>query len=262
MSPRRPNLWSVRETLGLTMRDVEIASERLARKHDDEEYLISESLLSDFETKGIVPSVHRLYALAVIYRRQFDEVLNWYGVDLNQTASDLETYAPPRTHFSRALPSTAEITKPVRVNPSFDPRTTSNFAPMIEKWGPVPVAYLQQLSTKHYSYGYIGSEDMMMHPVLPPGSFIQVDEARNKVLTGSWRSEYERPIYFVETRQGYTCSWCAQSDGELILLPHSLSPTMPKRVRVEEADVIGQVVGAAIKLGYMSTDGEENRGEE
>jgi hypothetical protein len=120
---------------------------------------------------------------------------------------------------------------------------------MIEKWGSVPVAYLQQLSTKHYSYGYIGSEDITMHPFLPPGSFVQVDETRNKVLKGSWRSEYERPIYFVETREGYTCSWCAQSDEELILLPHPLSPTVPRRVRVEEADIIGQVVGAAIRLG-------------
>jgi len=62
---------------------------------------------------------------------------------------------------------------PVRIDASFDLRTTSNFAPMIEQWGTVPVAYLQQLSKKDYSYGYIGSEDLTMDPILPPGSFIQ-----------------------------------------------------------------------------------------
>ena len=56
-----------------------------------------------------------------------------------------------------------------------------------------------------------------MFPILPPGSFIQVDEARNKVVEGAWRSEYERPIYFVETRDGHTCSWCSMRREEIIL---------------------------------------------
>src|ERR1700756_365662 len=154
------NLRTLRENLGLTVEDVETASERLARKHNSEDYRITISRLSEFESKGVIPSIHRLYSLAVIYRREFSEMLSWYGVDLTQTASDLEVCAPPRTHFSFALPNTAEVKKPVRLDPSFDLRTTSNFTPMVEQWGTVPVAYLQQLSQKNYSYGYIGSEDL------------------------------------------------------------------------------------------------------
>ena len=37
----------------------------------------------------------------------------------------------------------------------------------------------------------------------------QVDETKNKVAEGMWRSEFERPIYFVEMRDGYTCCWCS-----------------------------------------------------
>jgi hypothetical protein len=181
------------------MRDVEAASQRLAGKYNDQKYQIMTGGLSDFETKGVTPGVHQLYSLAIIYRLEFNKILSWYGVDLNQTASDLESSAPPRTHFSQALPNTAEITKPIRIDQSFDPRTTSNFAPMVKQWGTVPLAYLQQLSKKDYSYGYIGSEDLTMDPILPPGSFVQVDESRNKVFEGDWRSEYYRPIYFVET---------------------------------------------------------------
>jgi len=244
-----PNLHALREKLGLTMSDVETASARLARKYNNEEYLIPISRLSNFETNGVIPSVQAIYSLAIIYRREFGEMLSWCGVDLDQTASDLEISAAPRTHLSRALPSTAEIQKPVRIDPSFDPRTTSNFAPMVEQWGSVPVAYLQQLSKKNYCYGYIGSEDLTMYPILRPGSFIQVDESRNKVLKGGWLSEYERPIYFIETREGYTCSWCTQSGRELILLPHTLSPTTPKILSVNDAEIIGQVIGAAMRLG-------------
>ena len=259
-----PNLRTIREKLGLTMGDVETASERLARKNNNEEYPITASQLSDFETNKIIPGIHHLYSLAIIYRREFGEMLSWYGVDLKQTASDLETFTPPRTHLSHALPNTAEITKPVRIDHSFDPRTTSNFAPMIEQWGVVPVAYLEQLSKKDYSYGYIGSEDLTMHPILPPGSFIQVDESRKAVLEGDWRSEYERPIYFIETREGYTCSWCTQSGEELILLPHPLSPAPLRVLPAEETDIVGQVIGVAMRLGGSrkgedDAEGHENR---
>lgn len=67
---------------------------------------------------------------------------------------------------------------------------------------------------------------------------------------GAWRSEYERPIYFVETRTGYTCCWCTLEQDKLILQPHPLSPV---QIRVldhpKEAEVLGQVVGAAMRLG-------------
>ena len=66
---------------------------------------------------------------------------------------------------------------------------------MVEQWGPVPLTYLSELALQNYTYGYIGNQDFTMYPILPPGSFIQVDESRNHVEDGSWRSEYERRIW-------------------------------------------------------------------
>src|SRR6202140_4625710 len=97
------NLRVLREQLGLTMRDVETASSRIAEKHGNDEYSIPPSRLSDIETKGIVPSIFRLYSLAVIYRRDFRELLSWYGVDLNHMAADLGLVSPPKSHVSDAL---------------------------------------------------------------------------------------------------------------------------------------------------------------
>jgi len=126
------------------------------------------------------------------------------------------------------------------------PRSLSDIAQ--SEW--LPLAYLEQLSKIDYTYGYIGSEDLTMYPILPPGSFIQVDEARNKVLEGGWRSEYERPIYFIETREGDTCCWCTISRDDVILQPHPLSPVAPRVLRYpQQAEVIGQVVGVALRLG-------------
>lgn len=249
MSSGGQRLRALREKLGLTLRDIENASERISRKHGNEEYLIPISRLSDFETKGVIPGIYRLYALAVIYRRDLRELLNWYGIDLNIPVSDLELTAPPRSHVSNALANTKTVQVPVRMDPAFDMRKTMNFGRMVEQWGTVPLVYLEQFSKVDFTYGFVGSEDLTMYPILPPGSFIQVDESLNKVLDGGWRSEYERPIYFVETRDGHVCCWCTLSRDEIILQSHPLSPVPPKVVRHSHAEIIGQVVGVAMRLG-------------
>ena len=175
------------------MRDVETASERVARKHANEEYFVPISRLSDFETKGVIPSIYRLYSLAVIYRRELRELLIWYGVNLEVALSDLEvSVPPPRSHVSHALAHRGTIELPIRMDPSFDPRKTLNFGRMIEQWGTVPLVFLEGLSKADYTYGYVGSEDLTMYPILPPCSFVQVDESRNKVSEGGWRSDTAR----------------------------------------------------------------------
>src|SRR5580693_8624266 len=250
MFPGGQNLRVLREQLGLTMRDVENASARIAQKRANDEFAIPPSRLSDVETKGVVPSIYRLYSLAVIYRRDIRELLSWYGVDLNAMASDLDFVIPPKSHVSEALANLSAVQVPLRLDPSFDPRRTMNFGRMVEQWGLVPLAYLAQFASCRYTYGYIGSEDLTMYPILPPGSFVQVDESRNKVVDGGWRSEYERPIYFVETRSGHVCCWCTLTKEELILQPHPMSPVAARALHYpQEAEVIGQVVGVAIKLG-------------
>jgi hypothetical protein len=136
------------------------------------------------------------------------------------------------------------------MDPSFDPRKTLNFGRMVEEWGTVPLVYLEQLAKTGFTYGYIGSEDLTMYPILPPGSFIQVDESRSRVMEGGWRSEYERPIYFVETREDHVCCWCTVTRDAIILQPHPLSPVLPRVLQYpQDAEVIGQVVGVAMKLG-------------
>ena len=240
----------LRERLGLTMREIETASERIARNRDHEEYRVPISRLSDFETKGVVPSIYRVYSLAVIYRRDLRELLLWYGVDLHVAVSDLEISAPPRSHLSNVLANVTSVQMPVRMESSFDPRKTLNFGCMVEQWGTVPLFYLEQFAKVNFTYGYIGSEDLTMSPILPPGSFIQVDKSRDKVLEGGWRSEYERPIYFVNAPDGHTCCWCTLTREEIILQPHPLSPVSPRVFCYpQEAEVIGQVVGTAMRLG-------------
>jgi transcriptional regulator with XRE-family HTH domain len=243
-------LRAVRENLGFRMRDVELASNQIAQRFQSEEFAIPPSRLSDIETKGIIPSIFRLYSFAAIYRREFRELLSFYGLELDGISADIGFGRPQRSHLSEALSNVSQVRMPTRLDPGFSLRKTTDMGRAIEQWGTVPMAYLAQLADDRYTYGYVGSEDFTMYPILPPGSFVQVDEARNKVAEGVWRSEFERPIYFVEMRDGYTCCWCSTKRDSIVLQPHPLSPVAVRVLKYpQEAEILGQVIGVAMRLG-------------
>ena len=246
-------LRALRESLGYRMRDVELASDRIAQRFENEEFSIPPSRLSDIETKGVVPSIFRLYSFAAIYRRDYRELLSFYGLELDGISADLGFGHPQKSHLSEALNHAKQVRMPTKLDPGFSLQKTTDLGRAIEQWGIVPMSYLSLFADDRYTYGYIGSEDVTMYPILPPGSFVQVDETKSKVGEvgeGTWRSEFERPIYFVEMRDGYTCCWCSVKGNSIVLQPHPLSP-VPVRVlrHPQEAEVLGQVVGVAMRLG-------------
>jgi transcriptional regulator with XRE-family HTH domain len=243
------HLRKLREQLGLTLRDVEAAASSIAARHNDGEFALTLSRISDIETKGVVPSIYRVYSLATIYRQDLYEVLSWYGIDINQMAVDMQFVEPLRSHRNEALNRVPYASIPVRLDPSFDFKKTCNFGRMIEKWGIVPMAYLETFQNPRYTYAYLGVEDLTMYPILLPGSFLQIDESLNKVAVGMWHSEYERPIYFVEMREGFTCCWCSVDGDQITLQSHPLSHVPVRILRYpQQAEIIGQVVGVAMRL--------------
>jgi transcriptional regulator with XRE-family HTH domain len=253
-------LRELREHIGLTLRDVELASTSLADSRGIEEFIINPSRLSDIETKGVIPSIYRLYVLSVIYRADFTELLRVYGVDLSFTAADFAICRPGKTHRIEIAEGRGNVHIPTKLDPGFDVRRSTDLGRMIESWGVIPMQYLQELSKKKYTYAYIGMEDLTMYPLLLPGSFVQVDEDRSRVEEKKWRSELERPIYFVETREGHVCCWCSVRRGEIVLQSHPLSP-VPARIlkHPQEAEVLGQVVGVAMRLGEWNDPDEREQ---
>jgi transcriptional regulator with XRE-family HTH domain len=253
-------LRELREQMGLTLRDVELSSTALSESRGIEEFVINPSRLSDIETKGVIPSIYRLYVLSVLYRADFTELLRLYGVDLSFTAADFAICSPSKTHRLEIAANRGNVHIPVKLDPGFDLRRSTDLGRMIESWGVVPMQYLQELSKQKYTYAYIGMEDLTMYPLLLPGSFVQVDERHSRVEEKKWRSELERPIYFVETREGHVCCWCSVRRGEIILQSHPLSP-VPARIlkHPQEAEVLGQVVGVAMRLGEWRSPVEQER---
>jgi hypothetical protein len=89
-----------------------------------------------------------------------------------------------------------------------------------------------------------------MYPLLHPGALVLVDESKRKIVTGTWQTEFERPIYFLEHRGGWLCSWCSPgSDGSVIVQAHPASGQSPVVYRANELEIIGQVTGVAMLFG-------------
>lgn len=243
-------LRDMRERLGLTLRSVEESSSRLADTFGNLEFALPPSRLSDIETKGVLPNLYRLQSLAIIYRVHWTEILTWYGIDVTASVQTREDQRPPKTHLIHGKPAVADMNLPLRFDPSLDFTRTANIGLFIQKWGVLPLTYLASFATDDYCYGFIGSKDFTMYPILPPGSFVQIDPSKTRVKKGMWRSDYERPIYFLETREESLCGWCTTREGKIILQPHPMSPCEVRIMRwPQEAEVIGQVVGAAVRLG-------------
>jgi transcriptional regulator with XRE-family HTH domain len=240
---------ALRERLGLTVRDVEAASARIAEKRNNRSFFLPLSRLFEIENKDVVPSAYRFYSLAVIFRRDIRELLGWYGIDVDEMGNEIGVVDVPFSHPAAVTSFATKAKIPVAMSPAFDPVRTTNLGQAIAEWGFVPLTYLSQFSSRKFSYGYVGAEDFTMHPILSPGAFVQIDESKDKVVEGKWQSEYHRPIYFIETREGYRCSWCSLQDGSLTLQPHPLSPEPLRTYRYpQDVEVIGQVVGIAMRL--------------
>jgi transcriptional regulator with XRE-family HTH domain len=246
MEPAGSRLKRVREKLGLTFRDVERLSQEIADRRDNADFCIALSRLADIENKGTLPSIYRLYSLCAIYRLDFCGVLAWYGVPAGEIAGDALQTRLEKTH--------PVLLKAIEPDPArgcateVDPARTSYLGRLSRPW-PVPLDLWSGFELRHHRYGLVGWEDWSMHPILQPGALVLIDESRRKVAVTGWRDEMERPIYFLEHRQGYLCGWCSLMDDQILVLPHPASPQAPQIFSYpREIEIVGQVVAVATSL--------------
>src|SRR5947209_7757245 len=243
-------LKQAREALGLRMRDVQEASERIAEKRGNDKFALVINTISEIETRGLVPTLHKLYSLVAIYRLDLDEVLCWYGILKSELIADSQLSELGPTHLVDFQPGIhGDLAMPLYLDPGVDVRRTTFLSRMIQRWGRIPLILLQGMDPAGRRYGYIGTEDRSMYPLLQPGSFVVIDESRRKIVSTEWRSEFERPIWFLQHKNGFACGWCVQEGDRIILIPHPLSGRAPQSwAWPDEVRVIGQVTGVAMHL--------------
>jgi transcriptional regulator with XRE-family HTH domain len=244
-------LKEIRNRLGMTTREVEEFSRNISENCRNDEYYISNAWLTQLENSSSVPSIYKLFSLSVIYRTKFNDLLGLFGVDLNTISGYQLALPTANTHLTSLEPPDPEkaITFPVRFDRSFNLEKTSLISRMVEVWGEVPIALIQKLDVRHCQYGYVGMQDYTMYPLLRPGSFVQIDSNVTRMGAAEWRTEYDRPIFFVELRDGYACSWTEVRGSQITLIPHPLSPVSIRQYAYpDDAEIIGQVTAVAMRL--------------
>ena len=244
-------LRELRSRLGVTTRAVEELSKKIALESENDEFYISNAWLTQIENRNSVPSIYKLFSLSVIYRTKFTDLLAAFGVLLDETVRYQMSTPLQNTHLATLeAPADGKVMNfPVRFDRGFSLDKTNLLSRMVELWGEIPISFLQKLDLRHCQYGYIGTDDCSMYPLLRPGSFVQIDSHMSRTHPSSWRTEFDRPIYFIELRDSYACSWVELRGSELTLVPHPLSGSAIRQFPCpDEAEIIGQVTGVAMRL--------------
>ena len=253
MFPPGLRLRQTREALGLTYRDVEQASCEIAVKRGRPDFILHISRLADIENRNVVPSLYKLYSLATIYHMSSVEISSWYEAPFLKTFEDGAAFRAPHTHLYEFQ---KKLLPPGSPSSGVSPESTGLFAEEPALTCPFPE--VRQSAAQRYRYGYIGLSDRRMAPILRPGSMVLVDTGMRDLEDADWSSEYDRPLYFVETRGGYRCGWFQKHKSRLIMQPHTLSRCAPEAWRLpDEAEVLGRVAALITYLNEPWTFSRE-----
>jgi len=178
----------------------------------------------------------------------------FFGINVLDVAREQRLVSLPHTHLigsNLELPGQT-IVLPLELRKNVELAKTNLVSRMFETWGEIPISLLQQMDLQHCLCGYIGLDDYTLYPLIRPGSFVEIDERQNKVKAGNWQNEFDRPIYFVELRNGYACSWCELDGNQLILIPCPQSRGQIRQLRYpNEADIVGRVTAVTMRIAEV-----------
>jgi transcriptional regulator with XRE-family HTH domain len=229
--------------------EVERITRAVADAKGNPEFYVSHSTLADIET-GSLPSIYKLFSLAIALRVSLDEVLRPFGIDPEEvTARGLES--PPEA-LQLAPGGIPEPGFPFRLNfdVAFNAQQTTLLIGQPQEMAKIPPVLQGRLDPRRYRYAVIGAEDDHLTDLLPPRSVVEIDTTQVTVELGTWRTLRDRPIYLVWHTDGYTCSWCQVDGRELTLVPHPLSPQPVRHFKMpREAAIIGRIINAWLPFG-------------
>jgi len=236
----------------LSTRAVQKLSQQIAQEKDNnQDYYISHGWLTEVENGRFTPSIYKLYSLSLIYKCSYLKIMGFFGINVLDAAREQRLVSLPHTHLigsNLELPGQT-IMLPVELRRNVELAKTNLVSRMFETWGGIPIALLQQMDLRECLCGYIGLEDYTLYPLIRPGSFVEIDERQNRVKPGNWQNEFDRPIYFVELRNGYACSWCELDGNQLMLVPCPQSRGQIRQLRYPtEADIIGRVTAVTMRI--------------
>jgi transcriptional regulator with XRE-family HTH domain len=249
-------LRAIRARLGLSLREVGRLSLKLVAERGNSEFAVSRAWLTDIEKGRFVPGTFKIASLSTIYQLSIAEIHRLYGFEPGDIVKHRPLFRPPKTHLLVSVEED-DIQNGLTVDDVLAKSGIENtdlLTRVVDIWGDIPVPLLRHVDLRRYLYGYIGIEDKTMSPLLPPGTFVQIDAKQARVEKGPWKQtgsqfQFARPIYFLDIRTGYACAWCEIKNGVLELIPHPDSGVPTRSFRYPgEVDVVGRVTGVAMRI--------------
>jgi len=256
--PANQSLKALRESRNITVREVELESRRIAEAKGDKKFYISNARLTQLENDPLSDtSIWKLFTLSAIYQVGITELLRLFDADPDEM-DRYDTIANPKG--TRLLSYVPEVLLDVDMFQGlveFPDKTTLLPKAALARYKKPDVPIIDPRSG-HISYGYIGVDDFTMDPLIRPGSFVMIDTQQNKLQVIAWRTEYERPIYFVELRDRYACGWCELQGNQLLLIPYHSSHVSVRRFTCpREAEILGRVMRFYTRCVDQGSGGSE-----
>jgi len=236
-------LRAIRQQLRLSLREVEEHSRRVAQERRDSSYQVSASWLARLERYEHELTANKLLALAEIYKIPIDKLLRAVYPRSAETQNPDQLSGPKATELPteglRKVP--AKRSRAAKPLPGLSPDETTLLP---TKNGPSRTPYLRAI---------IGKLNLTLDPMIPAGSIVQIDTSKREISPKKhWAYKFQRPIYFLKTKEGYFCAWCELDEDSqwLTLIPHPLSSAPSRRWRYgTEAENLGRVVAVTIRPG-------------
>jgi hypothetical protein len=237
-------LLGFRQQWQLSLREVEERSLRLAREWGNQSYRISAGWLQRLERGKHEITVNKLIVLAAIYNVSPEQLLRSIHTIHPESPQPIlrQLSSPNATMLLTEGPLEEQAKYMLADELGVDqlPDETSLLAPD------------GGLLQPPYRRGIIGKGDRTLEPMIPAGSIVHIDTQRRALsLRKDWTHEFQRPVYFLMTRDAYVCGWCELDKNSewLTLIPHPLSPASSQRWKYRtEIENLGRVVAVAIRL--------------
>ena len=223
----------------LTLREVEQRTLRLAQQWGNPAYRISASWLDRVEREDRGLSATKLIVLANVYSLTAEQMLALCPPAGATPASADEVSVPNATLLAEGpLDAHAKIWLPETLVTDAPPDSTA-------------LLPLEPGLPNHYRRGIIGRQDRTLEPMIRAGSIVLID-TQKRTIAGrrEWNHEFDRPIYFLLTREGYVCGFCEldRDTDWLTVIPHALSFESNRRWRFKkEIEVVGTVVAVVAR---------------
>jgi transcriptional regulator with XRE-family HTH domain len=234
-------LRTIRHQWQLSLREVEERSLRLAKERGNQSFQVSASWLDRLEREEHELTVNKLVALSEIYNVPTEHLLRSAHPGDGATFSLRQLSSPNATMLLSEGPLESQARYLLPDTPMHHPpEETALLAPEDGQL------------VSPYRRGIIGKRDYTLDPMIPSGSIVHIDTQKRAISTRrDWTHEFQRPIYFLMTRDGYVCGWCEldRASDWLTVIPHPLSPASSRRWKYRtEIETLGRVIVVAIRL--------------